>query len=325
MNTVDAITYIAHQEGKRLKPKVIESDVCSEMPYFQLSMTETETQIRVHGYREHDNADRMIYFANYLSRQVLPYIKNLKGLSGYYNIELHDTYSYLSNGLDYNGCLTWCRRKTDNNVVLLPDLYHLCNYQDKLLEIADDNTWTAKNDMIGFWGTTTGSRKPSLNQRINTCLWALDHPDKTDFKITKVAQMTLSDITNEVPSFSKIYKSSGYVTPDDMFKYKFLLDIPGNTCSWDRVPMIMKSKSLLFKMPCQDMCFYYPLMHNKTHFVEVDENTMLKMQTYYLNNPKEADFIIQNANHFANEFFTGVNANVYTVALFDYCAYCQSP
>ena len=323
MEAIESVKYLARLEAVKLKPKE-EHELTEGVPYFSLKSTDEHTDVCVHAYQKHDNANRMAFIAEYLTKRVFPFIKDMKGLDGYYSIELHDSYSYLQNTNDYTGCLTWSKRKEDNHVVCIPDVYHLVNYHENLNKFNDTLTWGSKIDKIGFWGTTTGNRVPKLNARINTCLWGLSYPDDTMFKITKVAQMHPGDVLAQIPNFQNIYNAAGLVSPHEMFKYKFLLDIPGNTCSWDRVPLIMQSNSLLFKMPCRDMCFYYPLMHSGTHYVDVDTNTMLNQKNYYLNNPKEAGFIIANANHFAKTFFNDTIANMYLIELFNHCAHLNA-
>lgn len=323
MNAEEIVQHLAVIEGRKLKPKQKADDVTLGVPYFHIEIDHRfkNVEIGLGAYKGHDNQDRMLFFAEYLMKRILPTIPNIASLQGFFSMELHDTYSYLNNGVDYTGCLTWSKRKSDHNVVLLPDLYQIVNYGGKLQNHLDTYAWESKNNKIGFWGTTTGSRNPKENERIQTCLWAHEHAaDVTEFKITKVAQMTHEQVLHDLPNFEKVYNAEGQVSQDHMFGYKFLLDIPGNTCSWDRVPLIMSSNSLLFKKPCKDMCFYYPLMIDRTHYVEVNEHNMLNMREYYLNNPREAAFIIQNANHFAKTFFNNRVAEIYTRSLFQSCA-----
>lgn len=317
MNAQENIINIAQLAGKRLKPSrdvtTVEHD---NIPYFQIVNSNT---VKGYNYEKHDNAPRMKFFEN-----VLPMVLNkLKGLDMnglYFNVELHDTYSYLKSytSSSYNNCLVWSKRKTDEFVILLPDLYHLNNFNGKL-KYRDTLDWNNKIDKIGFWGTTTGDIDPLKNQRIQTCLWSIPYRKTIDFYITNIAQMTAKDIFIKIPDFQSIY--STYKTDEEMLKYKFLLDIPGNTCSWDRVPFIMNSKSLLFKAPCQDMCFYYPFMKSGTHYIDVDNSYILSTMEYYKNNPKEAEMIIENANYFVSSYLQQSSAYLYMSTLFQESIY----
>ena len=315
METLESVIYLAKNEGRKLKPTRNEGDVKHDnLPYFEVV---NPAFVKGYNYEKHDNAPRMSFIES-LMPVVLQNISDKSAMRNmFFNIELHDTYSYLEKFKTqnmYDNCLVWSKRKFDTNVILLPDVYHISNYGGKL-NFVDGKIWDAKKNKIGFWGTTTGDVNPARNQRIQTCLWGLDRRDFTDFYITNIAQIKPEDILRVVPNFEKIVTK--YKTQEEMLDYKFLLDIPGNTCSWDRVPSIMSSNSLLFKMPCQDVCFYYPMMHDGVHFVQVDETTMRDKFTYYMNNPKEVQFIIENAKRFAKKIFNQNAALLYMKYLFE--------
>lgn len=320
MDKLDAVSHLGREEGRKLKIRASLDDIDKSIPFFSIKGRE----ISIGGHIGHDNQDRLPWFALFLKNQVFPHLDPSASIDGFYNIELHDTYSYLKNGKDYTNCLTWSKRKQDRDVILIPDLYQLSNYHDRFSrpDYVDQYPWHNKNNKIGFWGTTTGSRDPSTNVRLKMCDWGLNFKEETDFYITKVAQMKVEDVCKAYPQFNQMFGK--YAGPKHMFEYRFLLDIPGNTCSWDRVPMIMHSKSLLFKMPCEDMCFYYPLMHDTSHYVSVAEHNMLQKRLYYMNNPQQCKFMIQNANKFADDFLNTNTAIAYLVALLESAAFYNS-
>lgn len=335
---IDQVIALAHNEARKLKIIDRLEDVNTNIPFFQIK----GNKICIGGYKNHDNANRMIFWAQYLQKFIMPFQRS-NSLNGYFNIELHDSYSHTDKVLacrelrkqkkegeeeddisSYKSCLVWSKHKEDDHVVLLPDLYHLVNFNHRLSNNIDTLSWNEKNDKIGFWGTTTGLMNPTLNERIKACIWfdAMDSEHlKSDCYITNIAQMTKESIYNSIPSFPRIYKAP--VQIPYQYQYKFLLDIPGNTCSWDRIPLAMNSHSLLFKTPCADMCFYYPLLKNKEHYVDVTvhDGDVFKQRLYYLNNPKEASFITNNANRFSQNVFTSEMAHLYTNEMFKHVAY----
>lgn len=311
MDVDESIRYLGRVAGSQLHPIYTVDTINTNIPYFHVNK---ERSISIYNFEKHDNANRLPFFAQYLVNKVFPFIDKAYSLEGYYNIELHDTYSYLNNGHTYQNCLVWSKRKQDTDVVLIPDLYQLVNYSGKLDE-KDALDFNKKKNKIGFYGTTTGNTNPMLNDRIQTCMWSLDHQDVCDFYITKIAQMTAEDVMNAVPGFKKV--SHPYVNAQYLYNYKFLLDIPGNTCSWDRVPTVLNSKSLLFKWPCTDMCWYYPLLHSKEHYVAVDRNNIISQYNYYMANQQEAISMTQRANKFTNNFLGAAQADKYMVALFE--------
>jgi hypothetical protein len=318
---------LARNEGKKLKIKTSIDDINTQIPFFELC----SDGIKVGGYKQHDNAPRMIYWAQYMVHNILPNLdrETRQQLNGFYNIELHDSYSYLeTNYTDYNNCLVWSKRKYhEDDVVLLPDLYQLGNYSNKFKHVKDNILFEQKNDKIGFWGTTTGNKNPRENERIKICMHFHDIDQQheiSDCFITRIAQMKKETVLNYYPSFSNIYKP--VVSINQQYNYKFLLNIPGNTCSWDRVPMIMFSNSLLLNTQCSDECFYYPLLKNNKHYVEVLEVDDIKnKRLYYLNNPNETKQIIHEANIFANQYLNANCAKEYVIQLFKECAYVNGP
>lgn len=302
MNNIDAITRIAQYEGKYLKP---DQDNFSDLPNFTINENKV---IKLNHFEKHDNGPRMLAFADILNKNVLP---NLScKINGNFGIELHDSNSYLSNDFDYDSVLVWARQKNEKKSVLMPDIYQYTNYLSS--DQVKDNSVT-KISKVGFFGTTTGSKNPHDNTRINTCLWALDR-DFIDCYITNIAQMTVDDF-GKVDRNKEILKP--YMPMSQQFKYKYLLDIPGNTYSWNRVPIVMQSNSLLFKMPCSDYGWYYPLLRPGEHYVNVDLNTMHSKFMYYENNPKEYNLIVENANKFVNNFMKTTHAYLYMSVLLE--------
>lgn len=309
MDYIESCEYLAQKEGKRLKIKTIE-DINSNIPFFQID----GPTVRVANYKWHDNGPRMTYFANYLMQNVLPEIKS--NVDGFYNIELHDSHSYLNNENDYTNCLVWSKHRKNNDVVLIPDIFNLHDFGGQIHE--DTIEWKSKNDKIGFWGTTTGNRDPLLNDRINTCLWfhKQDNEHKlSDVYITRLAQIDYNKLIYDVPHIKDVCRKP--VPMHEQFTYKFLLDIPGNTCCWDRTPKIMNSNSLMFKMPCDDMCFYYPLLIDNVNYVGVDKHNVLSKQQYFLSNQAEAHHIIKNAQSLRRNVINGYTAKRYMITLLE--------
>ena len=319
MDNLDTISYLASCEGHKLKIHSDRDTVNQNLPFFHLKKNADGLYVmKSFNYEKHDNADRMIFLSKYLTDRVLPLVDKSLDLSGYYNIELHDTYSYLNNGFDYSNCLVWSKNVKDHHTILMPDLYHLIDFGGKLKD-KDFVSWESKSDLIGFYGSTTGNKNPMLNQRINTCLWARDHKHFTDFNITNIVQMDPKHVLNIIPDIRNVLRPP--IHHAALFKYKFLLDIPGNTCSWDRVPLVLHSNSLLFKMPCDDVCFYYPLLHRKEHFVGVNHHNMYANFMYHKNNPTESKEIVKRANTFVDNYLKPQHALMYLVYLFEQAGY----
>jgi hypothetical protein len=305
------IKWLASANSGSLYPKEFE-EIDKTLPYFKVSNKEGNNYtIDMFNYKTHDNADRMPYVCDFLLYNVFPHVKS-GNLSGYYSIQLHDTYTYLNDGKNYKDVLCFGKYKIDKGPVMIPDCYFMGDWGGKYHNIIDPNTWDIKQNKIVFGGTTTGSRNPKLNQRIQTCLWAIDKPS-CDFYITNVAQIPPQQLLNDIPNFDKIYKN--YISLEQQMSYRYILNIDGNTVKWN--PDYAFTNSLGLCMPSNDMLWYSTLLHDNIHYKEVDLNNMLSILNYYQNNKKEALFIIENANKLAKTLFKKSIAIDYMIELFD--------
>jgi hypothetical protein len=210
------------------------------------------------------------------------------------------------------GILTFSKNKYRKNV-LVPDVYALNNYNG-MLNIKDT---FEKKDGIIFAGSSTGNTfNLFLNERLKVCNYAIDK-DWLNCKITNIVQTnynTVKQCYSECDNFI-----SKFIPVDEQLKYKFILSIDGNTTAWDRVPWVMNSRSLLFRYTTDNMNWYYPLMKEGTHFVECDLNNIESKYMYYLNNPKEVEFIVNNANQFVRDYLTFDKQLEYLKLVLQFC------
>lgn len=317
MDFKECVSYLAQVNSGKCYPKSLEN-INQQLPYFSLRKNNYNNNyiIEAYNYEKHDNATRMFFVLSYLNAKVFPYIQG--DLSGFYNIQLHDTYSYLNDGLDYTDVLCFGKRKTDKGPVQLPDCYFMSDWGGKYKTWKtshnggiDKMAWEVKRRKIVFAGTTTGSRDPKTNERINTCLWALDKPE-CDFYITNIAQINPQRILKDVPNFKSVYRPP--IPIEEQMTYRYQLVIDGNTCRWN--PDVYFTNTLALHYPSQDMLWYFPLLRNKQEFVSVDKETMLNVFDYYENNQSEAEFIINNAKLVANNIFDAGVCQQYAIELF---------
>lgn len=317
MNVDDFILNLAQSNSGKCYPKRLE-DINKNIPYFSLKKSDVVNNymIEAFNYQSHDNAPRMHFVLNYLHHNVFPFIQG--DLSGCYNIQLHDTYTYLNDGIDYTDVLCFGKRKRDKGPVQIPDCYFLGNWGGKYHSWRLENNggidkmrWEDKMSKIVFAGTTTGSRDPKTNERIQTCLWARDK-DQCDFYITNIAQIEPKVIFKDIPDFKYIYRPP--IPLSEQVKYRYQLVINGNTCRWN--PDVYFTNTLAFHYPSNDMLWYYPFLRDKQEFIDVDKNNMINTLTYYENNHKEAKFIIDNAKHIANTIFNTKVCQQYMINLF---------
>jgi hypothetical protein len=269
METLEVLDHLAMSHAAQCSPKRREH-INETIPFFEIRRDELgRHHIQGYNYESHDNAPRMMLWEQYMRGKILPHIKY--DVSGWYNIELHDSYTYLNNGKDYSNCLVFSKFKHERNSttpVLIPDPYAMQNWGGIFHEINDHMLWKDKHDKVCFYGTTTGNREPMLNQRINLCLWALDKP-YADMKITKIAQMSEYDFYQACKDKNIL---SEQVPIHKQLEYKYHLMMDGNTCRFDI--WNFKTNTITLKYESHEMLWYYPLLREGEHFMAVTKNNM---------------------------------------------------
>jgi hypothetical protein len=317
MNYQDSIIHLAHNNGKIFSPLNEDEIEDINLPYFEVykdALGICGYNIRMFNYEKEDNAPRMPYYCHYLLNSIFPNIDKSADITGFYPICLHDSYSYLNDGKIYDNVLTFAKRKQDKYPILIPDPFQIGNYGGRL-QYQDQILWEDKKDVIGFYGGTTGNRNPADNLRLNVCDWSLNNRDVSEFHITNIVQMEPNDVLSKYKNFKSMYHNP--VSQEEQYKYKYLLSVDGNTSSYDRLCLIMNYKSLLFKYKSDDILWYYPLLMDDTHFVDVNIDNIRAKYMFHKNNPQETKRIITNANKFISTYIKPVNTMMYTTFLFE--------
>ena len=316
MNIRENIVYLASVNSRSCFPQREES-IKKNIPYFEIYKDSlNRLSVRGGGHHGHDNEPRMDMWEQYLKLYILPNIGDEYDVTGFYNIELHDSYTYLKNDKDYKNVMTFAKFKDDSKPVLIPDPYMICNWGNMLTSVHDESQIENKLSKVVFTGTTTGNRDPSKNERIKTCLWSLDHQDFCEFKITKVAQMSVESVVKTYGSQWKDIYLPRHVSIHDQLRYRYHLNIDGNTCRFDVWPY--KTNSLVLKTQSQEMLWYHPLFRANSEYVEVDTLERLReISEFYNRNLNIAKHITRNANALASELFVPMSHMLYTVSLFE--------
>ena len=314
MNIQETILHLAQNNTAKCYPKR-EEELDKTIPYFSIKKNDIlRYEIIGYNHETHDNADRMKLWTHYMQTMILPNIDPNIDISGYYNIELHDSYTYLDvdKDRDYDNVLCFSKFKNDKGPVLIPDPYMICNYGGIMQSINDNEDWNKKLNKLCFFGTTTGNRNAAENERIDLCTWAIDKPF-CDFKITKVAQMSPASI----PNLKEI--GHGHVSIVDQMKYKYHLIVDGNTCRFDVWPF--KVNNVVMKYPSKEMLWYYPFLQEDFHFVEVEKSNIDNKMKFYNSNPNIALHMIYNAKKISSTLFRSITHQMYSIHLFESLAF----
>lgn len=232
----------------------------------------TSWKVASSGDRGHPNEARMPFIREWLERDVLRVGEQQpeeQDFSGTYRIQLHDSCTYLPRAADFRDILSFCRSTSSAcaSIATFPDPYQASGFVLGGSPDAwrDEVPWEAKRPTVTFAGSSTGHTDPSKNARVLACLWALDHPRETDFRISALVQMRPYDVCRQ-PRVREVL--APHVSPHVQFRHRFIANIVGNTACWSRVPMVLGSKSVMFHLPHEDAAWYYPAMRAGVHYVD---------------------------------------------------------
>lgn len=263
-------------------------------------------RVRASGHTSHPNEGRMQFICNWITSDVLN-DEPQGDPSGTYRMELHDSCTYLPRANEYRDVLSFCRGSLSQSVAMFPDPYQAAGSTSP---VSDRIPWASKRSKVLFAGSTTGSREPETNARIDACLWSLDHPLETDFRITSIVQMSPFEAHRRIPRMPQIL--APVVSLDVHHHHRFIMNIVGNTACWSRVPMVMRSGSVLLHMPHDDMTWYQPLMTSGKHYVEcVTHDQILERRETLLHDPSLCASITSAANAFHDGYMTRQAASCY--------------
>ena len=313
MNHIDAICMLAQYEGKRAR------NVLSKSPSFPHILIDKKNTMCGVNYEDHENADRMAVVCNFIQNRVLLNVDKAVNLSGTYNIELHDT---LQKDDKSDGCLCFARNRHERgDYPLIPDAFQMQNYSGLLSNVRDPITWERKKSRALFCGTTTGDRNPVNNERLRACDWVVRNGrGYSDFWITQIAQMKRDDVVAAYPDTYEKFMAP-HVPVEKHYEYRYLVNIAGNTSCWNRVPLIMNSRSLMLHTHHPDMLWYYPAMREGEHYVATKVDGLLNTMQFYESNPLEAQLITRNANGFVKQFMSSPSAVLYMTMLMEHIAW----
>src|SRR6185369_486342 len=119
--------------------------------------------------------------------------------------------------------------------------------------------------------------------RAQLVLASLKHPDLIDARFHNVVQCD-----KQIPS---LLKSQGLVSSSvsrpDHIKYKYLVDVDGNSCSYERYFWLLLSNSVVLKQQTPNIQWYYRALQPYKHYIPVKED--LSDLTTQINWAKEHD------------------------------------
>lgn len=155
-----------------------------------------------------------------------------------------------------------------------------------------------------FWrGSTTGAiyklQDWDMWPRSQLVLFASKHPEYIDAKFTAVCQA--EDGVEQCIKQRGLFGSS--VSIDNSLKYKYLIDVDGNSCTYSRSYWILRSNSVLFKHTSNQIQWYYDLLIPWENYIPIayDFSDLLHHMAWAYNHDEEAKQIALRGRKLAKE------------------------
>ena len=223
------------------------------------------------------------------------------------NIGTHDSYK-----CDL-GIMVFSLENSNEKNILIPDLYSMDEYGGKLNK-KDEFVFESKKNKAIFIGSTTGDSNSKYNERLQLCSKYADHNNIKCY-ISNFVQINMDEMKNEHPNYNKF--ASNNISIQEQLKYKYIINVDGNTCAWDRVPWILNSNSLLLKKKSTQKCWYYDLLIKNEHYIEFEDDSEIE---HIINtiSASECNRIIKNANKFCNDYLKKICHMTYMAKLLYY-------
>lgn len=145
-----------------------------------------------------------------------------------------------------------------------------------------DIPFDQKINKISFFGSDTGKRyENGMCQRTNLC------------KIYKNHEDVIAKITNFVDNETNESIAHPYISIEDQLKYKYILNVNGNTTSWERLIWALCSNSIcvFLKPPSQqdEISWYYHIFDIFRPFIYLDE---LSVENFIIGSDILQEFLI---------------------------------
>ena len=185
---------------------------------------------------------------------------------------------------------------------LIPDIYYLTRngYKDSKIDILP---WVQKKNVMFWRGSSTGGNISWDNwktiPRIRLVMMSNETPDTLDAKITDVVQ-----IKDNTKGLKEYLEHKGFVSDripfTEFHRYKYLINIDGNSCAWDSMFLKLKSNSVVFHVDNDNIQWYYDRLIPWKHYIPIkpDLSDLYLKYKWALSN----DDIVRQIAHESSEF-----------------------
>lgn len=203
--------------------------------------------------------------------------------------------------------------------VPVPDPSAMRGYSGMLDVMARDPLPTEhKVDKLFFIGPATGRLNPLENERVRLCKASAKHRDFIEAYLSG----TYYDLSRYDESWNAYLHT--YVHPKFQTMFRGIVHVDGAGASWDRVPWILASKSLLWKADSSYGTWYDPLMIPYVHYVPFSIDSL---ESSWLAKPtlENTKAMVSLANDFARDTLSFESHVAYSARLFDHIIHLYAP
>lgn len=207
----------------------------------------------------------------------------------------------------------------DHVNVPVPDPSAMRGYSGMLEVMSKDPLPTDhKVDKLFFIGPATGPVSPSDNNRVRLCKYSAKHRDFIEAYLSGMVY----DLSRHDESWNAYLHT--YVHPKFQTMFRGIVHVDGAGASWDRVPWVLASKSLLWKADSATGCWYDPLLVPYVHYVPFSIDS-LESSWMARPNPENTKAMVSLANDFARDTLSLESHVKYAARLFDHIIHLYAP
>lgn len=212
----------------------------------------------------------------------------------------------------------------NGKVVLIPDNKALHGYQQKFNSIdraLNNHPWHERDNKIFWRGSLSG--EVLYGNRIHQMprLVMINYAKDYNFMDVGITSIPKSVKHNNRMLDDSYLPLKPYVKFEQALKFKYMLDIDGNSCTFSRMAWLLYSNSLVFKVKSDQKQWYYNKLQPGIHFLEInrDFGNLEELYTWAEENPEQVTLIIRKARELAEQTFNHVAIqNSLKMALIEY-------
>lgn len=182
--------------------------------------------------------------------------------------------------------VTWEKRPEWNNITLVPDLYYFMErgYEDFLGEGADLPSWSSRRNAVAWRGSTTGVVHGAGIHQVGFSMETLERlprydlcrrlqalGDQADAGIVALVQCPDGEKADIAQRLEAEGLTKPYLPLTDMAHFKYLIDIDGNTNSWNFIQRL-RLGCCMIKVESPWVQWFHNRIQPWTHYVPVKQD-----------------------------------------------------